>query len=85
VRGNPETNARTKVLMRAVGPRVRQARKRMGMTMHALAEQCGVTNQTIQRIEAGICSPSLGLVPVLCAELRVPADWLLGTAIVDAD
>jgi len=85
MRGNLETNARTKMLMQSVGPRVRQARKRKGITMDALAEQCGVSNQTISRIETGQSAPSLGLLPMLCAVLLVPADWLLGTAAVDAE
>ncbi len=70
---------RTKTIMdQYVGPRVRQARKNIGIGIVELGRQCEVSNQTINRVELGHCSPSLGLLHALCLSLNVSSDWLLG-------
>jgi len=56
---------------------LRTLRRRRFLTQKALAEQVGVTYQTIQTWESGQAQPRLRHIPPLAAALDVPADQLL--------
>jgi transcriptional regulator with XRE-family HTH domain len=55
-----------------VGPRVRALRKQQGLTLHMLAEQCGLSPTAISRIERGENSPTVSSLHRLATALRVP-------------
>jgi transcriptional regulator with XRE-family HTH domain len=58
-------------LAREVGERIRQARKASGLTLQELADLCGTTPQTMQRLEAATMTLSIGWVESICAALRI--------------
>lgn len=49
---------------------IRALRQRHGLSQEAVAHRCGVTTQTIRRIESGTVDPRIGTVQRLCAVLR---------------
>jgi transcriptional regulator with XRE-family HTH domain len=55
-----------------VGNKVREIRKRAGLTMKELADAVGVSLLTIQRIETGKLSPSVVLLSEIAYHLRYP-------------
>ena len=57
---------------RNLGNRIRQARKRSGLTMNQLAELAGVSYLTIYRIETGKVSPSVSLLTEIAHHLNEP-------------
>ncbi|MFG2221038.1 MULTISPECIES: helix-turn-helix domain-containing protein [unclassified Streptomyces] len=61
-----------------LGERVRQQRIRLGRTQAVVAGLCGIATDCLSQIERGLRVPSSEVVGRLAAELRVPADWLLG-------
>lgn len=61
----------------AVGPRIRDLRRRRGMTLTALAEQTDVTVSTLSRLESGQRRPGLELLLPVAEVLRVPLDELV--------
>lgn len=72
----PEDEQDAKSLLgRAFGRHVRSLRRGRGMTQEVLAERCGLSADTIRRLERGSFSPSLDTLRKLCKGL----DLLLGT------
>jgi transcriptional regulator with XRE-family HTH domain len=68
------------------GKRLAAARKKAGMSGSKLAEKFGKTKQTVSHWEQDRFQPSLEELVVLCAELRVSADYLvLGADVVRID
>lgn len=61
----------------AFGNRVREARRRAGLTSDALSELCGCTPVSIRQIESGARLPSLPKLVALCNALQVTPDELL--------
>ncbi len=53
-------------------------RRQKGLTQEALAQQLGVTNQTVSKWESGQCCPDIQLLPVLADLFGVSVDELMG-------
>lgn len=63
----------------AVGNRIKDLRKNMGMTQTQVAELLGVTKQAISRYEKGTVSPSSKNLDKLTELFNVPLHYILGT------
>lgn len=61
-----------------IGENIRNFRKKHDLTQEALAEQLGVTYQSISRWENGTTYPDLEFLPVISEILSVTVDELLG-------
>jgi transcriptional regulator with XRE-family HTH domain len=61
-----------------VGNKVREIRKRAGLTMQQLANAIGVSLLTVQRIETGKVSPSVVLLSEIAYHLRYPLTAFIG-------
>jgi transcriptional regulator with XRE-family HTH domain len=61
-----------------VGNKVREIRKRAGLTMKDLADSVGVSLLTIQRIETGKLSPSVVLLSEIAYHLHYPLTAFIG-------
>ncbi|MFJ9773142.1 helix-turn-helix domain-containing protein [Kitasatospora sp. NPDC101157] len=70
-------NAKKDVLA-AVGPRLRELRRRRGMTLAELAERTGINESTLSRLEGGTRKPTLELLLPLAEVHAVPLDDLVG-------
>ncbi|MEV5405387.1 helix-turn-helix domain-containing protein [Streptomyces albidoflavus] len=62
----------------AVGPRLRDLRRRRGLTLAALAEQTGINESTLSRLEGGSRKPTLEMLLPLAEVYAVPLDELVG-------
>ena len=60
-----------------VGPRLRWARTRRGMTLTGVADSTGISKSTLSRLETGQRRPTLELLFALCRAYRVPLDDLV--------
>jgi len=69
-----ETTGRT---VDAVGPRLRQLRRRRGITLSELAAQTGISTSTLSRLEAGLRRPTLGQLLPLARAHGVTLDELV--------
>src|SRR5687767_12431857 len=63
----------------ALGPRIHEARTRLGLSVAALAEQAGVSKSLVSQIERGVAAPSLDTVRRLASALQVPVFTLFLT------
>ncbi len=61
----------------AVGPRLRELRRRGGMTLSALSELTGIPVSTLSRLESGQRKPTLELLLPLAKAHHVPLDELV--------
>lgn len=61
----------------AIGPRLRELRRRNGTTLAALSELTGIPVSTLSRLESGQRKPSLELLLPLAKAHRVPLDELV--------
>ena len=52
-----------------IGMQLADIRKEQGVTQTQLAEMTGMKQQTIQRVESGLYSPSIGLLTVMIEAL----------------
>jgi transcriptional regulator with XRE-family HTH domain len=68
----------TESVLREVGPRLRELRKRSGMTLAALAETTGISVSTLSRLESGQRKATLELLLPLAQAHRVPLDEMVG-------
>ena len=59
-----------------MGDRIKETRKKRGLTQEQLAEKVGVTRQTIGLIEAGNYNPSISLCIEICKALNKSLDDL---------
>jgi SOS-response transcriptional repressor LexA len=64
--------------MKGIGPRIRDARERAGMTQQALARLCGVSRAAIAQWEGGTTLPSLTHLQRAADSLGVWVSWLTG-------
>ncbi|WP_033296395.1 helix-turn-helix domain-containing protein [Amycolatopsis jejuensis] len=65
-------------VLSAVGPRLRELRRRSGATLTALAETTGIPISTLSRLESGQRKPGLELLLPLAKAYQVPLDELVG-------
>ncbi|WP_018350086.1 helix-turn-helix domain-containing protein [Longispora albida] len=65
-------------ILASVGPRLRELRKRHGITLSQLAESTGVSVSTLSRLESGERKPTLELLLPLARAYQVPLDELVG-------
>lgn len=52
-----------------IGVQLAEIRKAQGITQTQLSESIGMKQQAIQRVESGLCSPSIGLLTVILEAL----------------
>jgi transcriptional regulator with XRE-family HTH domain len=62
-----------------VGPRLKRARAKRGITLTELAAATGITKSTLSRLEAGQRKPSLELLLPIAKAHQVPLDELVGS------
>ncbi len=62
---------------RAVGARVKAARRAKGYTQEYVAEKTDMDCQNISNIERGVCGLSVGTLIELCRTLETSADYIL--------
>jgi transcriptional regulator with XRE-family HTH domain len=62
----------------AVGPRLRELRRRRGGTLAELSEANGISVSTLSRLESGGRKPTLELLLALARAYQVPLDELVG-------
>jgi transcriptional regulator with XRE-family HTH domain len=60
-----------------IGPRLRRARERNGVTLSSLARSTGISTSTLSRLESGQRRPSLELLLPITAALEVPLDEII--------
>lgn len=63
---------------REVGERLEHMRNILGMSQQVVADQLGVTRQTLSNYESGRNSMSAGIVRAVCEIYGIPPSWLLG-------
>ena len=66
-------------ILDAVGPRLRELRRRRGGTLAEISEATGISVSTLSRLEAGGRKPTLELLLALARAYQVPLDELVGT------
>lgn len=64
--------------MDGLGERIREVRKRQGLSLRDLASRCKFSASFLSQVERGISSPSIVSFLALCEALGVPASDLLG-------
>ena len=65
-------------VLATVGPRLRELRRRAGMTLSQLAGTTGISVSTLSRLESGRRRPTLELLLPLAQAHQVPLDELVG-------
>ncbi len=65
-------------VLAAVGPRLRELRRRRGLTLAELAATTGISESTLSRLESGGRRPNLELLLPLARAYGVPLDELVG-------
>ena len=64
--------------MNQIGQRIKELRKKHGLTQERLADHLGVTYKAVSKWECGLTLPDLSLIIPLARILQVSADELLG-------
>lgn len=67
-------------VLAAVGPRLRELRRRSGATLTALSKTTGIPVSTLSRLESGHRKPGLELLLPLAKAYQMPLDELVGAA-----
>ena len=70
-------SGRGKLEVESVGDRIRLVRKRRDYTQEELAEEIGVSRNSVGMIERGTFRPGSGIVDAICDKLWVDRNWLL--------
>jgi transcriptional regulator with XRE-family HTH domain len=65
-------------ILDAVGPRLRELRRRRGGTLAEISEATGISVSTLSRLEAGGRKPTLELLLALARAYKAPLDELVG-------
>jgi transcriptional regulator with XRE-family HTH domain len=60
-----------------IGVLIRMERKKRRLSLKALAEKCGVSTMTLQRIETGNTSPSVAVLAQIAHHLLRPIDFFI--------
>jgi transcriptional regulator with XRE-family HTH domain len=63
--------------MKNIGRTIRTERKARGLSLKELAERCGVSTMTLQRIETGKTSPSVAVLAQIAHHLLKPIDFFI--------
>ena len=63
--------------MEKIGRKIRTQRKTRGFSLKELAEKCGVSTMTLQRIETGKTSPSVAILSLIAHYLLQPIDFFI--------
>ncbi len=63
--------------MEKIGHKIRTERKAKGLSLKELAEKCGVSTMTLQRIETGKTSPSVAILSQIAHYLMQPIDFFI--------
>lgn len=63
---------------KAIGVRIRELRKRQGMTQAELAAELGVNQSAVSDYEKGVVRVHAAMLAALCKALKASADELLG-------
>ena len=63
--------------MEKIGRKIRTERKAKGFSLKELAERCGVSTMTLQRIETGKTSPSVAILSQIAYYLTQPIDFFI--------
>ena len=71
--------------MQNIGQRIKEFRRRSGLTQEKLADYLGVTYKSVSKWECGLTTPDLALIGPLTRILHVSADELLGLTSDDTD
>ncbi|WP_329454679.1 helix-turn-helix domain-containing protein [Streptomyces sp. NBC_01497] len=66
-------------VLTAVGPRLRELRRKQGITLASVSETTGISLSTLSRLESGGRKPTLELLLPLSKVYGVPLDELVGT------
>lgn len=74
----PHADPDTAALRATVGPRLKLARKALGLTQEDAAELIGISSEFYARMERGNALPSVETLRKLANALRVSVDYLLG-------
>lgn len=69
---------RPEIVRADLGERIRQLRRERGLTQAQLAAALNVTKNAVTNWESGASRPDLSLLPLLCAQLGISCDELLG-------
>ena len=64
----------------SIGPRLREARRRKGLSLSGLAERAGLTKGFLSQVERDLTSPSVGSLLRLCRALDLPVGRLFDGA-----
>ena len=67
--------------IRGLGRRIRNARRRAGLSQRALSQQIGRSDCYIQHIENGLCLPSSRALIDICYALNVPPNEIYGDSL----
>ncbi|MGM0348292.1 helix-turn-helix domain-containing protein [Streptomyces sp. Adlamb9] len=70
-------NSAKKDVLDAVGPRLRELRRRRGITLAELGQRTGISESTLSRLEGGSRKPALELLLPLAEVYAVPLDHLV--------
>ena len=63
--------------MEGIGRKIRTERKTKGLSLKELAQKCGVSTMTLQRIETGKTSPSVAVLSQIAHFLAQPIDFFI--------
>jgi len=63
--------------MEDIGAKIRTERKARGLSLKVLAEKCGVSTMTLQRIETGNTSPSVAVLAQIAHHLLRPIHFFI--------
>lgn len=63
--------------LKNIGSKIRAERKRLGLSLEALAKIVGVSKMTLQRIETGATAPSIILLTEVAFHLKRPVEGLI--------
>lgn len=72
------TSAGVDTMLDAVGPRLRELRRRRGLKLAEVGEAVGLSASTLSRLESGLRRPTLDLLIPLARLYRVALDDLVG-------
>ena len=68
-----------------IGDRIREARNKLGLTQAQLAQQVGVSSQTVWAWEAGRVKPTHEHLEDLAFHCEVSTAWILGRDVLEAE
>ena len=75
----------TKLDIQAIGKRIQNRRKQLGMTQEMLAEMCNLTPQFVSYAESGKREIKICSMKILYSALGTSTDYLLTGDIIDKD